>query len=143
MYLWNKSLAMKKFTFVLLIAVLLVFALLTIFMTNSVIFDLFGIREKEGNFVPFVVWANWFCGFLYLAAAYGLAKKKEWTIQVLSIALAVLIITFTGLVFYIYTGGIYETKTVGAMLFRIAVTLAFAFLARNAINTNFKVNKQK
>lgn len=134
---------MKKFTLILLVAILLVFALLTIFMTTSVIFDLFEIREKEGNFVPFVVWANWFCGFLYLTAAYGLAKKKEWTIQVLSIALAVLIITFIGLVFYIYNGGIYETKTIGAMLFRIAATLAFAFLARIAINTNFQVKKQK
>lgn len=134
---------MKKFTFTILVALLLIFALLTIFMTNSVIFDLFGIREKEGNFVPFVVWANWLCGFLYLAATYGLAKKREWTIQVLSIALAVLIIAFIGLILHIYNGGIYETKTIGAMLFRIAVTLAFAFLSRNAINTNSQVKKQK
>jgi hypothetical protein len=43
---------MKK-TLPYIIAILLAaFGLLTLFLSSSVIFDLFGIRAKEGNFVP-------------------------------------------------------------------------------------------
>lgn len=39
-----------------LTAILLVgFGLLTLFLSTSVIFDLFGVRAKEGNYVLFVV----------------------------------------------------------------------------------------
>ncbi|HRA60413.1 MAG TPA: hypothetical protein PLG30_12425 [Bacteroidia bacterium] len=35
--------------------VLSIFGLLILFLSSSVIFDLFGIREKEGNYVLFIV----------------------------------------------------------------------------------------
>ena len=38
--------------------ILTLFALITLFMSSSVIFDLFGIREKEGNYVLFIVITN-------------------------------------------------------------------------------------
>lgn len=116
-------------------ATLLLFALLTLFMSSSVIFDLFGIRGKEGNYVSFIVWANFICSWLYLFAVYGFLKNKKWTFFVLIVALTILIIAFIALQHHINQGGIYETKTVNAMIFRMLVTLTFSLVAF------FKINK--
>lgn len=108
--------------------IIAVFALLTLFMSGSVIFDLFGIRAKEGNYVLFVVLANFVCGFFYLLAAYGFFTQKRWTTLILILSLVILIITFLGLLWHIKSGEIYEPKTVKAMLFRISMTIAFIAL---------------
>ncbi len=109
--------------------VLAVFGLLTLFLSSSVIFNLFGVRAKEGNYVLFVVWANFLSSILYLFAAYGFIKTKRWTIHLLGISAILLIIAFIGLIIHINSGGIYETKTIGAMIFRITITLGFLILA--------------
>jgi hypothetical protein len=110
-------------------SVLAVFGVLTLFLSSSVILDLFGIRAREGNFVLFIVWANLISSLLYLVAAYGFVKAKEWTVKPLGISVLVLTLAFTGLIIHIYTGGIYETKTIGAMVFRIIATILFAVSA--------------
>ncbi|PKP51424.1 MAG: hypothetical protein CVT92_12810 [Bacteroidetes bacterium HGW-Bacteroidetes-1] len=118
---------MKK-TYPRILPVLLsVFALLTLFLSGSIIFDLFGLRAKEGNYVLLVVWANFICSLLYLATAYGLVKMKRWSCKILIVAVAILFIGFAGLILHISNGGLYETKTIGAMIFRIGVTLVFTF----------------
>jgi len=110
-------------------AVIAFFGIITLFMSTSVIFGLFDIREKEGNYVLFVVVANFICAFLYLAAAYGFFTKKRWTTMALNFSVAVLVITFIGLEIHIYYGGIYEQKTVGAMIFRTFLTIGFALVS--------------
>ncbi len=105
--------------------ILTAFGLITLFLSSSVVFDLFGIRAKEGNYVLFVVIANLISSLLYLLAVYGIMLKKIWTTNILSISAGVLIIAFIGLFVHINTGGIYETKTIGAMVFRISLTLLF------------------
>lgn len=67
---------MKKYLHQLLALLLVGFALLTLFLSSSVIFDWFGIRAREGNYVHFVVWANFLCSLGYLAAAYGLFRRS-------------------------------------------------------------------
>lgn len=67
---------MKKYTSKLSAVILVAFGLLTLFLSTSVIFDLFGIRAKEGNYVLFIVWANLISSILYLFAAYGFIKHK-------------------------------------------------------------------
>ena len=57
---------------IILLIFLLLFGAVTLFMSSSVLFDWFGIREKEGNFVTLIVWANLICGVLYLIAAFGI-----------------------------------------------------------------------
>lgn len=106
-----------------------VFAVITLFVSTSVIFDLFDIREKEGNYVLFVVIANFICAFLYLIAAYGFFTKKIKIARTLIFAIALLIITFIGLVVYIYAGGVYEDKTIYALIFRTFISLVFLFIA--------------
>ncbi|MBK7628773.1 MAG: hypothetical protein IPJ16_16530 [Bacteroidales bacterium] len=109
--------------------VLAVFGLVTLFLSSSVIFDLFGVRAKEGNYVLFVVWANFLSSILYLFAAYGFIKTKKWTIHLLGFSAILLLVAFIGLMIHINSGGIYETKTIGAMIFRITLTLVFSILA--------------
>lgn len=59
-------------------SVIIAFGLLTLFLSSSVIFDLFGIRAKEGNYVLFVVVTNFICSILYLFAAFGIIKNMIW-----------------------------------------------------------------
>ena len=116
--------------------VLAVFAFLTLFLSSSVIFDWFGIRDKEGNYVLFIVWANFICSILYLTAVYGFLKKLRWTFWVLIVALVMLIIAFAALLIHINNGGLYEEKTIGAMIFRMLVTLSFSLIAFLNIKQN-------
>ncbi|MEB2785347.1 hypothetical protein [Algoriphagus persicinus] len=125
---------MKKIFTYFPIVLLIAFALLTLFLSSSVLFDWFGIREKEGNYVLFVVWVNFISSILYLAAAYGFLKQKKLTFTILSLSAIILIMALIGLFIHINSGGLYETKTIGAMIFRIIVTLAFALLSYSKFN---------
>ena len=120
---------MKKILPYLFAMLLAGFGLLTLFLSTSVIFDLFGIRAKEGNYVLFVVWSNFISSIFYLFAAYGFIKNRKWTAPLLAISTFILIGAFIGLNIHINNGGIYETKTFSAMVFRIAVTIVFAGIA--------------
>ncbi len=125
---------MGKLLLYIVVAVLSIFGLLTLFLSGSVILDLFGVRAKEGNYVLLIVWANFISSITYIIAAYGFIENKKWTAPLLGISAIVLISAFVGLLFHINTGGIYETKTIGAMIFRITVTLVFLVLAYFTIN---------
>jgi predicted RND superfamily exporter protein len=129
---------MKKNLPYILAIILTGFGLLTLFLSTSVIFDLFGIRAKEGNYVLFVVWSNFISSILYLISSYGFVTSKRWTAKLLGVSAIILFIALIGLFYHINSGGIYETKTIGAMIFRISVTTAFAALA---YFTNTKRNK--
>lgn len=122
-----------------LITILAGFGLLTLFLSTSVIFDFFDVRAKEGNYVLFVVWSNFISSFLYLISTYGLLTLKKWTYKVLATSTIILSTAFIGFLFYIQSGGIHESKTVGAMIFRIVLTLAFTLYAYFTINK--RINK--
>lgn len=120
---------MKKAVQYVSALLLLGFGLLTLYLSGSVIFDLFEIRAEKGNYVLFIVWANFISSLIYLIAAYGFLKSKKWTAGVLSISVLVLVLAFVGLNIYANAGGLYETKTMNAMIFRTTVTLIFTALA--------------
>lgn len=133
---------MKKILPYIFGTVLTGFGLLTLFLSTSVILDLFGVRAREGNYVLFIVWANFISSILYLFAAYGFFTSKKWTIKLLTISSIILIAALAGLFYYINSGGIYEVKTVGAMFFRISVTLVFTGIAYFTINKKL-IQKQE
>ncbi|MCF8461010.1 MAG: hypothetical protein K9G46_09810 [Flavobacteriales bacterium] len=116
--------------------VLLLFGAVTLFLSTSIFLDLFDIRAKEGNYVLFVVWSNFIASILYLLSVYGFIKLKSWTKLVLGAASLVLIVSFIFLQVHISNGGIHETKTVYAMIFRITLTVVFALLAAFTIQKN-------
>lgn len=120
---------MKKYLTYVVALILAAFGMVTLFLSTSVIFDLFGIRAKENNYVLFVVWANFISSMLYLIAVYGLIKSKKWTTNLLCISSIILVVAFIGLLIHIYAGGLYETRTIAAMIFRISVTLFFTIFA--------------
>lgn len=101
---------------------------LTVFLTTSVIFDLFGIREMEGNYVSFIVYANLISGILYLIAAFTAWINPKQSFSVLLASLLLLIVAFVALQFHINSGGIHEEKTVKAMLFRTSFTAVMAVI---------------
>lgn len=126
---------------ILLSLVLLAFGALSTILTVSVIFDLFGIREREGNYVIFIVWTNLVCGLIYLVAAYTNWKKLSKTTTLLSLAVTLLVISFIVLEVYISNGGIYEVKTENAMLFRIGIT-SVMLVVSNRLNKKNPINKK-
>lgn len=117
----------KLFKYVIAV-VLIAFASLTIFMSSSVLFDWFGIREKQGDYVPFIVWTNFIAGFLYLVSAYGFLKAKEWSFKILLNLTILFVIALIALALYINYDGAFEIKTVKAMLFRTGLTILFFVL---------------
>ena len=116
---------MKK---TILLIFLLLFGGVTLLMSSSVLFNWFGIRAKEGNFVPLVVWANLVCGILYLITAFGILQNQTWAKFPLIISMIILVFAYIGLFIHINNDGLYETKTIGAMAFRIGVTAIFLFI---------------
>lgn len=132
---------MKSIILKVTAVIITLFALITLFMSTSVIFDLFGIREKEGNYVLFVVISNFIAGFLYLFAAYALFTEKKWATKLLLITTTILIVSFIGLLIHVNMCGIYEQKTIKAMIFRIAITSTFAAISWFYILKNKNVTK--
>lgn len=112
-----------------LASILAIVGTATVFMGGAVLFDFLGMRALEGNYVSFVVMANWICGFIYLVAAYGFWKQKIWTEKLLWLSFLILVIGFAGFINHIYLGGLYETKTIYAMSFRSLLSLTMAILA--------------
>lgn len=114
---------MKKIILYIIAITLILLGLISLFLSTSVIFDLFAIREKEGNYVLFVVWSNFISGIIYLFASYGLIFKKKWTTFILACSTLILFAAFIGLQLHIHAGGMYEDKTINAMIFRFSLTL--------------------
>jgi hypothetical protein len=127
---------MKQNITIFTIVILTVFGLLTLFLSSSVIFDLFGIREKEGNFVLFIVWANFISSILYLLAALSWIRKMKIASTLLGISTAILALGFVGLLIHVKAGGLHETKTIGAMFFRTLVTLLFTLISIKSLKKN-------
>lgn len=105
------------------------FGLLTIREGGAVLFGDEVARAAAGQYVPFVVGFNFVAGFGYVLAGIGLWMRQPWAAW-----LAVAIAIATALVFaafgaHVYTGGAYESRTVGAMMLRTAVWGAIAILA--------------
>lgn len=99
----------------------LLFGLLTIKSGGAVLFVEGIDREQAGNYVPLVVWFNFFAGFTYIIAGAGLFWKKKWAVW-LAITIAIMtLLIFAIFGVYVFNGGIYEIRTVIAMSFRCSV----------------------
>ncbi len=129
---------MKKYIKYITALIIGVFGFLTLYLSGSVIFDLFGVREKQGNYVLFVIWINFICSFIYIAAAYGFIKSKTWTTKILATSLLLLITTFIAFLIYVNSGGIHKQDTFGALAFRTTITLFATIVAYFTITKNIK-----
>ncbi len=116
-------------------AILGIFGLATLVASASILFNIGGMEEEAGHYVPVVVWMNFFASFLYLIATYGFIFRKPWTPAVLVIALILLGIAAIGLYFHVRGGGDHEQRTIGAIVFRIFVTAMLFASARYYVRT--------
>lgn len=81
-------------------------------------FALFGGEAGKAfakNYVPFVLWFNFIAGFFYIITGAGLLFKQKWAVTAALLIVLSTLITFIALGIHIASGGIYETRTVGAM----------------------------
>ena len=113
----------------------LVFGILTIVSGGQVLFGGPEAQAAAGNAVDFVLWFNFLSGFAYVAAAIGIAMRKDWARR-LSVGLAVAIVAVFALFgWHIFTGGAYEMRTLGAMVLRSAVWIGIAVYVQRLART--------
>lgn len=90
--------------------------------------------DAVGDAVPFVLRFNFLSGFVYVLAGIGIAMGHRWAVM-LSAGLAVMIaVVFALFGLYVFQGGAFEMRTVGAMSLRLVVWLAIAVLAARHIS---------
>lgn len=103
-----------------------VFGLVTIVSGGRVLFGSVEARAAMGHTVPFVLWFNFLAGFLYVLAGAGLLWGKRWAAQ-LSLLLAVsILVIFAAFGVHVFSGGVYEIRTLGAMSLRSLFWVAVA-----------------
>ena len=113
--------------------VALIFGAASVFSAGQVLFGPEVRRLAVGNYVPFVVWFNFLAGFAYMVAAIGLFRHAKWGAR-LALAIGVATgMTFVALAGYIFTGGAFEAKTIGAMTLRTGVWGVIACVARQSL----------
>mgnify|MGYP003980148311 FL=1 len=109
-----------------IIAVL--FGILTIKSGFDVLFIDGPARVAAGDYVPFVLWFNFYAGFAYILAGVGLFLWHPWAVNLsVMIAVATLLVTIAFGI-HILSGGDYEMRTVGAMILRSGGWLTIALL---------------
>ncbi len=113
----------------------LVFGILTIVSGGQVLFGGPEAQAAAGNAVDFVLWFNFLSGFAYVAAATGIAMRKDWARR-LSVGLAIAIVAIFALFgWHIFAGGAYEMRTLGAMVLRSAVWIGIAVYVQRLART--------
>ena len=111
-------------------AIAIVFGALTIFSGGQALFGSAASQAAAGNAVPFVLWFNFLSGFVYVLAGIGIALAKPWgTWLAIVLALAILAV-FALFGLHILRGGLYEMRTMGAMVLRLAVWIGIAAFLR-------------
>ena len=116
--------------------VIIAFGALTLFLSTSVLLDLFGIRERESPYVTGVVVANLIASLLYLPAGAFLLLQRRWPTLLLASAVVVLLVAGLLLAQHITAGGAYRTATIDALTFRTLLTSAFYLIARWALRAS-------
>lgn len=115
------------------------FGALTLFSGGQALFGSLQARAAAGNAVPFVLWFNFFAGFVYILAGVGLLRRRPWAVYA-SIFLALstaLIAAAFGV--YVLSGGEFETRTIGAMAIRLLFWIVFAVAAMSAMKAPSKL----
>lgn len=105
------------------------FGLLTIKSGGAILFGDDAARDAAGNYVPFVLWFNFLAGFAYVIAGAGIWMRSRWATW-----LAISIATATALIFvafgaHVYSGGLFEQRTVLAMSLRTFLWTIIAVIA--------------
>ena len=113
----------------LISVVAILFGLLTIKSGGMVLFIDGPDRAAAGNYVPFVLWFNFLAGFLYVLAGVGLWFQQRWAVWLAGAVVIATLVVFALFGLHIYSGGLYEFRTVIAMSLRSIVWVVIATYA--------------
>jgi hypothetical protein len=89
--------------------------------------------RAAGNYVPFVLWFNFLAGFAYVVAGAGLLLQQRWAVWLAVVIAASTAITFTAFGTHLLLGGLYEKRTVIAMILRTLVWVVIATAAARSL----------
>lgn len=107
-------------------AVAVIFGLMTLVSGGGVLFGGAETRAAAGNYLPFVVWFNFCAGFAYVAAGVGLWLRRPWAAWLALLIAAATLLVLAAFAVHVLGGGAYETRTLGALILRLAVWTAIA-----------------
>jgi hypothetical protein len=106
--------------------VAVVFGALTLFSGGMALFGGEAAKAAAGNAEPWVLWFNFLSGAVYIAAGIGIWIGAHWG-TILTRALAVaLVALFAAFLWRVFSGGVYEMRTVGAMVLRTGFWIGMA-----------------
>ncbi len=106
------------------------FGALTLFSGGRNLFDETVIAEA-GNTIAFVLWFNFLAGFAYIFAGYLLWQWKLCGVRLSAVIAGATLLVFLAMgIYVIQFDGLYNGKTVGAMVVRSSVWVLIAVLAR-------------
>ncbi|MEP0211239.1 MAG: hypothetical protein ABJ370_04340 [Paracoccaceae bacterium] len=109
--------------------VAIVFGVLTVFSGGLALFGGDDARAAVGDAVPFVLWFNFLAGFAYVIAGIGLFLRHQPAVW-LSIGIAVATaLVGVALSVHVLQGGLFEMRTVGAMILRTGVWVVISIAA--------------
>jgi len=108
----------------------ILFGALTLYSGGAVLFVDGQARLDAGNYVPFVLWFNFFSGFAYIVAGVGLYLWEKWAAKLAEYILGTTLLVFAAFAIHILINGDYEIRTLAAMMFRSAVWLAVVIYCR-------------
>jgi hypothetical protein len=106
--------------------VAVIFGIVTIIVGGKTLFGAAEERAAAGNIGPFVLWFNFVAGFAYVIAGFGLFLWKRWAAQLSTVIAIATIAVFIALGIHILLGGMFESRTVSAMIIRSAVWIVIA-----------------
>ena len=106
-----------------------VFGLMTIKSGGSVLFIDGEARQAAGHYVPFVLWFNFYMGFIYIAAGIGLWLLRPWSAWLSLLIATATLAVFAALGLHILNGGEYEMRTLIAMTLRSGIWLVISAFA--------------
>ncbi len=112
-----------------LAVIAVLFGLLTLKSGGAVLFIDGADRIAAGNYVPFVLWANFLLGFLYIIAGVGLWFQKRWASWLAIVIAITTLIVFAAFGWHINNGGLFEQRTLKAMILRSAVWSIIAVMS--------------
>ena len=85
--------------------------------------------SAAGNYVPFVLWFNFVAGFAYVIAGAGLWMRQRWALWLTVAIAAATVLVFAAFGAHVFSGGLYEKRTVIAMSLRTLVWITIATIA--------------
>lgn len=121
-----------RIAFIAIGAIAMAFGLATIVSGGRVLFGGDAARAAAGDYLPFVVWFNFFAGFAYVAAGAGLATGQAWAARLALLIAAATAAAFLAFGLLALTGTPFEMRTVGAMTLRTALWAGIAWFAGRA-----------